>query len=180
MHIVLYKYENKGVNMDYRSYMPFGYGQMPYYSGLRFPLDNSEEEQMEKDKEYMKSLYPTQAKTIQALVEEECDKLEYEGSIMFDEYPDKLGLRKIGENIYSQIDQDETPDEEENVDEEEDIYMMNYGYHYKPPVPPSRRGSCKGPGCQKNPARDMIDVLLFNEMYKRRCRHNRCRRRLYW
>jgi hypothetical protein len=167
--------------MDYRSYMPFGYGQMPYYSGLRFPLDNGEEEQMEKDKEYMKSLYPAQAKTIQALVEEECDKLEYEGSIMFDEYPDKLGLRKIGTDIYNQIDQGEITIEEEKVDEEEDIYMMNYGYHYRPPMPPPHHEPCRGPGpCNNSPVRDMIDVLLFNEMFKRRCRHNRCRRRLYW
>ncbi|WP_243140890.1 hypothetical protein [Candidatus Galacturonibacter soehngenii] len=167
--------------MDYRNYMPFGYGQMPYYSGLRFPLDNSEEEQLEKDKEYMKSLYPAQAKTIQALVEEECDKLEYDGSIMFDEYPDKLGLRKIGMDIYNQINpEQEEPAVEEEINEEEDIYMMNYGYHYRPPVQP-RRGRCKGPGpCPNDPVMDMIDVLLFNEMYKRRCRHNRCRRRLYW
>lgn len=168
--------------MDYRNYMPFGYGQMPYYSGLKFPLDNGEEEQLEKDKEYMKSLYPAQAKTIQALVEEECDKLEYDGSIMFDEYPDKLGLRKIGMDIYNQLnpDQEEPVEEEEDINEEEDIYMMNYGYHYRPPVPP-RRGPCRGPGpCPNGPVIDMIDVLLFNEMYKRRCRHNRCRRRLYW
>ena len=167
--------------MDYRNYMPVGYGQMPYYSGLRFPLDNSEEEQMERDKEYMKSLFPTQAKAIQALVEEECDKLEYDGSIMFDEYPDKLGLRKIGMDIYKQLNLEE-PQEEEEEDETEDIYMMNYGYHYRPPMPPPpRRGNCKGPGpCPNGPAMDMIEILLLNEMFKRRCRHSRCRRRLYW
>lgn len=170
--------------MDYRNYMQYGYGQMPLYSGARFPLDVSEEQQMEKDKEYMKSLFPEKAKTIQALVEDECDKLEYEGSVMFDEYPDKLSLKKIGMDIYDKMNQEKEPEEEEKMEEEtqeeEDIYMMNYGYHYRRPMPPPPK-PCKGPGpCRNNPVMDMIDILLFNEIYKRRCRHNRCRRRLYW
>lgn len=171
--------------MDYRNYMPFGYGQMPYYSGLRYPLDNTDEERMEKDKEYMKSLFPAQAKTIQALVEEECDKLEYEGSIMFDEYPDKLGLRKIGMDIYQKLNVEEEPvvvqEEVEEIEETDDIYMMNYGYHYRPPMSKPHNRPCKGPGpCRNNAVMDMIDIILFDEMFNRRCRHNRCRRRLYW
>ncbi|MFA9377773.1 MAG: hypothetical protein ACERKZ_13590 [Lachnotalea sp.] len=166
--------------MDYRNYMPFGYGQMPYYEGFKFPIDTSEEEQMERDTEYMKSLYPSQAKNIQALVDDECDKLEYEGSIMFDEYPDKLGLRKIRMDIYAKYNKDiQKQDMQEDVSEEDDIYMMNYSYHRRPPMPPPGPRPGPGPG-QNNPTMDVIDILLFNEIYKRRCRHNRCRRRLYW
>lgn len=36
---------------------------------------------------------------VQELVEEECDKMEYEGSLMFDEYPDRLMLRQICKRI---------------------------------------------------------------------------------
>jgi hypothetical protein len=158
--------------MDYRNYMPFGYGQMPYYEGFKFPIDTSEEEQMERDIQYMKSLYPTQAKNIQMLVDEECDKLEYDGSIMFDEYPDKLGLRKIGMDIYLKMNQDEIQ-EEKNEFDGDDMYMMNYNYRRRPPKPGPRPGP-------NNQVMDVIDILLFNEIYKRRCRHNRCRRRLYW
>lgn len=157
--------------MDYRNYMPFGYGQMPYFDGFRFPIDMSEEEQMERDKEYMKSLYPTQAKSIQALVDEECDKMEYDGSVMFDEYPDRISLKKISMDIYLKYNKDQMPEETNEDNEEEDLYMMNYNYHHRPPMPPP------GPN---NPVMDIIDIILFNEIYKRRCRHNRCRRRLYW
>jgi len=164
--------------MDYRNYMPFGYGQMPYFEGFQFPIDMSEEEQMERDKVYMTSLYPTQAKTIQALVDDECDKLEYEGSVMFDEYPDKISLRKICMDIYKKYNDNEMPEEtEDNMGEEEDMYMMNFNYHHRPPMPPPNHRP--GPR-QNNPVMDIIDILLFNEIYKRRCRHNRCRRRLYW
>jgi len=158
--------------MDYRHYMPFGYGQIPYYEGFRFPIDMSEEEQMEKDKEYMKSLYPSQAKTIQALVDDECDKMEYEGSVMFDEYPDKISLKRICFDIYTKYNQDEGSEGNKgDLGEEDDMYMMNYNYRRRPPMPGPR---------QNDPVMDVIEILLFNEIYKRRCRHSRCRRRLYW
>lgn len=61
------------------------------------------EAQEEQDFEYMKEMYPQSAKEIQAKVEEECDKLEYDGSIMFDEYPDKTLIRAICDRIYDQL-----------------------------------------------------------------------------
>ena len=53
----------------------------------------------QKDVEYMKQLFPNALQIIQSAVEEECDKLEYSGSVMFDEYPDKAHLRMIVDNI---------------------------------------------------------------------------------
>ena len=35
----------------------------------------------------MKSMYPMSAKKILPYVEEECDRMEYEGSMIYDEYP---------------------------------------------------------------------------------------------
>ena len=37
----------------------------------------------------------------------------------------------------------------------------------------------KGTSCCKDPVYQMIEVMLLNEIYKRRCRYRRCRRR-YW
>ena len=48
----------------------------------------------------MRHLYPNTAKLIQRAVEDECDKLEYDGSVMFDEYPDKTSLDRIIDRIY--------------------------------------------------------------------------------
>ncbi|OYP54836.1 hypothetical protein CG709_01605 [Lachnotalea glycerini] len=117
--------------MDYRNYMPFGYGQIPFYSGFRYSLDSSQEMIMEKDKEYMKSLYPVKAKEIQALVEDECDKLEYEGSIMFDEYPDKIGLRKIGMDVYNKISKNEAVVDAKEESKEEETYRMKERKHHR-------------------------------------------------
>ena len=46
-----------------------------------------------RDYEYMKSAYPDTAKRIMPYIEVECDRMEYSGSMLFDEYPDQLQLR---------------------------------------------------------------------------------------
>ena len=50
------------------------------------------EMEYEKDLDRMRELYPNEVKKIQKYVDEECDRMEYEGSLMFDEYPDKTML----------------------------------------------------------------------------------------
>ena len=68
--------------------------KMPFY--MSYPMQNLylTEMEYEKDMERMKELYPKEVKTILSYVEDECDKMEYEGSLMFDEYPDRLMLEQ--------------------------------------------------------------------------------------
>ena len=54
----------------------------------------NEENMTHHDYDYMKSAYPDTAKRIMPYVEEECDRLEYSGSMMFDEYPDHNQIRR--------------------------------------------------------------------------------------
>lgn len=84
----------------------------------------------EKDWEYMKGMYPQMAREIQEKVEEECDKLEYDGSMMFDEYPDKLMMRNICERIYEEMQDDKErdilyADDEEEMTNGAGVYPMN-------------------------------------------------------
>lgn len=176
-----------GIPYDYRKYLtsryndsiqksvnknPFVYGQSmidnrprPFYLTypMLLPYENLEEQ--ERDMEYLKSMYPDAAKDVQGLVEEECDKLEYEGSFMFDDRPDKLMLRKISMDIYDKVKDslEDEQQEEEDMDDEE-LFSMQY----RP------RGRRRRIGME-----DIIEILLFNEIYRRRCRHRNCRRRGY-
>ena len=70
--------------MDYR---------LPYYMAYPLPLQYDDERIERRDFEYMKSMYPMAVKKILPYVEEECDRMAYEGSVIYDEYPDKLQLR---------------------------------------------------------------------------------------
>lgn len=63
-----------------------------YKSFTSFEEDN-------EDGEFLKNLYPPELVKLQLLVEEECDKLEYDGSVMFDQYPDKIRIHKITDKV---------------------------------------------------------------------------------
>ena len=66
--------------------------KLPYYMAYPMPLLYDDERQNQRDYEYMKSVYPGTAKRLMPYIEEECDRLEYMGSVMYDEYPDRLQL----------------------------------------------------------------------------------------
>ena len=112
---------------------PYTREKIPFY--MTYPMQNTlyEETEYEKDCRRLQELYPRDARMIQRLVDRECDRMEYEGSMMFDRYPDRLMLELICRNIYREL----NPDEK---------YFQ------------------------------LIQVMLMQEMYRRRCRHYRCRR----
>ena len=143
--------------MEYRyqpySYMPQGdMVKMPFY--MSYPMQNLylTEMEYEKDMDRMKELYPREVKRILELVEEECDKMEYEGSLMFDEYPDRFMMEQITDRIYKKAREGEKQLETEQVS-----------------GPPPWNGP-------RDDLRSLIGVILTNEMYRRRCRHRRCNR----
>ena len=61
-------------------------------------------EQMEdvEDKKRIMEMYPLMARRLQPYVEECCDRLEYEGSMMYDEYPDRLSLLRKSQEVWEQ------------------------------------------------------------------------------
>ena len=69
---------------------------------------------------------------------------EYEGSMMYDRYPDRLMLEMLCRKIYRELNPD-------HIDEEGRLQVEERYFH-------------------------LIQVMLMQEMYRRRCRHYRCRR----
>lgn len=138
----------------------FDVPKMPFY--MSYPMQNLylTEMEYEKDMERMKELYPKDVGQILEFVEDECDKMEYEGSLMFDEYPDRLMIEMIVDRIYQQV-------QKNGSDIETEQYRDERRPGHRPPPPPPQRG---------DHLRDLIGVILNNEMYRRRCRHRRCRR----
>ena len=159
---------------------------MPFY--MAYPMQTVYMEEMDyaRDMQKLKDMYPKEVQEIQNIVEEECDKMEYDGSLMFDETPDRLMLRQITDRIYDAVSGKNTnmnirdfemEQYEENMQAEElpleGTLVADRRPGMRPPRPPHRPGM--------RPPRDqglenLIQVLLFNEMHQRRCRHKRCRR----
>ena len=115
--------------------------KLPYYMAYPMPLAYDDERVERMDLEYLKSMYPDVPKRLLPYVEEECDRMEYENSMIYDQYPDKLQLRLMCRRVYD-----------------------NVGKHEKELAEETR---------------DLIEVMLYQELYKRRCDKRRSRRRFY-
>ena len=62
-----------------------------------------DERELEEDREYLMRMYPARARLIMVMVEDACDRLEYEGSPMFAAYPDKETVLDISRRIYDKV-----------------------------------------------------------------------------
>ncbi|MDO4556630.1 MAG: hypothetical protein Q4B70_16060 [Lachnospiraceae bacterium] len=62
----------------------------------RFMVDES---LIDRDYSYMKKISPSIVSQISDWIEEECDRIEYDGSFLYDQYPDKTTLLKMTERI---------------------------------------------------------------------------------
>lgn len=101
----------------------------------------------------IKRLYPSTVRSLEPYINEECDRLDYEGSFMFDENPDKVSVERIVDRIYERT----NPHDDEP--ELEASYMTG-----------RRR--------RQDNRRDIITIILLNEFLNRR-RRRRNRRRYY-
>lgn len=73
--------------------------KLPFYMAYPVPLLYNDDRNARRDYDYMKSIYPDTAKRVLPYMEEECDRMEYDGSMMYDEYPDRLQLRLMCRRI---------------------------------------------------------------------------------
>jgi hypothetical protein len=53
-----------------------------------------EEEIQERENDLLKSWYSERIRSLREAVEEECQRLDYEGSRIYDEYPDRFMLKR--------------------------------------------------------------------------------------
>jgi len=124
----------------------------PYVAPMGVPLfplygyDNTAD--YEKDVLYIRQLYPKAARMIQREIDNEADHMEYDGSLMFDEHPDKVSLEMIADRIYAKL--------KEAIDqtqvEAESIYLFPQDY-------------------QRDYYHDLVYVMFLNEVFNRRRRY---------
>ena len=67
---------------------------LPFYMTYPLPLYYQEEDTATRDLEYLQQMYPAEAKRYQKMIAGILDKLDYEGSMIYDEYPDRWQLYK--------------------------------------------------------------------------------------
>jgi len=70
------------------------------FSPERFMIDDS---LIEKDYDYMRRIMPEKGRLLFDLMEDLCDRLEYEGSFLYDECPDKTTIQNLADKIYERV-----------------------------------------------------------------------------
>ena len=93
-----------------------------------------------RDLEYLQQMYPKEVKRYQQRVAQMLDRMDYDGSMIYDEYPDRFGVERLASSMVEVIRREE---------------MQRY--------PDRQFTEEKWEGLQ-----ELIFVLLNNEIYKRR------------
>lgn len=134
-----------------------------------YMTDEPEKEQMEQDWLYMKQLYPNAARKLQRYVDDAADRLEYENSMMFDEYPDRVAIEQLVHEIIAAIQENEP-----NL-LNETLFMDEM-----PEQPPAGMGPQPLPNQTWSQCVEvLIQVMVLAEMHHRRWRYFQMRRRNY-
>ena len=119
-------------------YLPFDGMYQEKESGMfLFPRNDTEHE---RDKKRIHNMYPETAKRLAPYVEEACDRLEQDGGILYDEYPDQLMMYRVVAGILAEI-KKEAETEGMDWSKEKELWMQ-----------------------------DMVKLVLYLEVFKRRCR----------
>lgn len=121
---------------------------LPFYMTYPLPMFYQEEDSIIRDLEYLQQMYPTEAKRYQKLIAEILDKMDYEGSMIYDEYPDRWQLYKLSMDILERVKREEQM-ASENTEAGENMNASDEKWEW---------------------VGDLIQILLFYEIYKRR--HN--------
>lgn len=121
---------------------------LPFYMTYPLPMFYQEEDSIIRDLEYLQQMYPAEAKRYQKLIAEILDRLDYEGSMIYDEYPDRWQLYKLSMDILERLKREEQMTNE-NGENSESMNTSDEKWEW---------------------VGDMVQILLFYEIYKRR--HN--------
>ncbi len=120
--------------------MDFDRRILPYYMTYPGPYGTRREDTVIRDLEYLQQLYPLEIRRYQRRVAELLDRMDYEGSMIYDEYPDRFTLERLAASMIAVFQREEREAAVENPTSPEKWVWLQ----------------------------DLIQVLLYNEVYKRR------------
>lgn len=142
--------------MDYYSAFPFYMGYQGY--GQWAQPGSVPEDRILEDMEYLQQMYPTYARKYQSAVSSVVDKMDYEGSFIYDQYPDKLTMQRMVESVVVVI-----RTNEQTVDAGSDMADTAL--------------TEQAPWSEKEPwIRELVTVLMYYEILTRRRKKNKWNR----
>jgi len=92
---------------------------LPFYMAYPLPLYYQEEDTVTRDLEYLQQMYPLEAKKYQKSIAKILDQLDYEGSMIYDEYPDRWQIYRLTQIIVDEIKKMDHDKQEEETQEKD-------------------------------------------------------------
>ena len=111
---------------------------LPFYMTYPLPLFYEEEDTVMRDLEYLQEMYPQEARRYQKTITRLLDRFDHDGSVIYDEFPDRLAVYGIAQSIMGVV-EDEMRQNGEEIPEDRKAGVM-----------------------------ELVQELLFNEIFKRR------------
>lgn len=150
--------------MDYYSAFPFYMGYQGYGQWAQPGIVS--EDRILEDLEYLQQMYTTYARKYQNTIGSVVDKMDYDGSFIYDQYPDKLTIQRMVESVVAVI---RTNEETASGDQEQGAQPNVAGSDMT-----DRALTEQAPWREKEPwIRELVTVLTYYEILARRRKKNK-------
>ena len=111
---------------------------LPFYMTYPLPLFYEEEDTAMRDLEYLQEMYPKEARHYHGKICRLLDRFDHDGSLIYDEYPDRLAVYKMAKDMMAVICREEQEEGRE--------------------IPAEKLPEIT----------ELVQVLMYNEIYRRR------------
>ena len=101
-------------------------GPLPFYMTYPDYRGAENEARLLQDLEYLQQIYPGEVKRCQKRIAEILDRTDYEGSMIYDEYPDRYSLQALAKSMCKILE-----NEEGNAPAEDMVQVLLLGEVYK-------------------------------------------------
>ena len=125
------------------------------------PASFLESQREERERELLRTFYTRNTVELEQMVKEECDRMDYPGSMIYDVYPDRFVTEHICRRIADQF-------REMSKDQKEDrAYLMEAEAKW-------REEKNDRSGRKEDFLEELVRVLFLEEIYRRRKRRYHC------
>lgn len=149
---------------------PYQAPYMPSYAMQGYlPLYMAQDMGVKEDLQYLQEMFPEMAKRYAVKIASVVDRMDYKGSMIYDEYPDRLRLQRLAHDIVQMI-------EKEEAAAAPDMQQGGRGMENMPNTDMQRGSADRGDAGNRNRTsssdfrhrEELVYVLLLYEIAKRR------------
>mgnify|MGYP000405270027 CR=1 FL=1 len=88
---------------------------VPFYMAYPLPVNYQDEQEMVRDMEYLQSQHSMEIRQLRKHIADTINIMDYEGSMIYDEYPDRYGIARLAKTMVSVLRKEEDEAQPEAV-----------------------------------------------------------------